>query len=268
VKAAGGPEALVSIQVPDIDSKASLVPSPRRREFGRRPDEGATARFPRTVAPCTPALFSAGERGQRCVDTFGGWKTTRYDATGFFYPRKINDRWWLIDPEGHRFLHLAVNSVSPGRSPTNRETLPKKFGSRENWRDQTIALLRDHGFNGTGNWSDDELLRTAAPRLVYTPRLNFMGSYGRKTGRVVQEPGHLGYPNKCVFVFDPQFEQHADNVAAQAAAWKDDPYLLGYFTDNELPFPADLLDRYLGLDASDPGHQAAQRWLKQQGGSP
>jgi hypothetical protein len=95
-----------------------------------------------------------------------------------------------------------------------------------------------------------------------------MGSYGKKTGRVVQEPGHFGYPNKCIFVFDPQFEEHADKVASQAAAWKDDPYLLGYFTDNELPFPSDLLDRYLALDSGDPGHQAAHRWLEQQGAEP
>ena len=140
------------------------------------------------------------------LDVYGGWKTKRYDATGFFYPKKIGDRWWLIDPQGYRFLHIAVNSVSPGDSPTNRETLSQRFGSLERWRDETTALLRNHGFNGTGNWSDDKLLRTGTPRLVQTPRLNFMGSYGRETGRVVQEPGHLGYPNRCIFVFDPQGE--------------------------------------------------------------
>jgi len=202
------------------------------------------------------------------LDVYGGWKTKRYDATGFFYPRKIGDRWWLIDPRGHRFLHVAVNSVSPGDSPTNRETLPRKFGSLGRWRDGTTALLRNHGFNGTGNWSDDQLLRTGTPRLVQTPRLNFMGSYGGKTGRVVQEPGHLGYPNRCIFVFDPQFEKHADEVARRTAAWKDDPYVLGYFSDNELPFPGDLLDRYLSLEPSDPGRQGAQRWLNKHGAGP
>ncbi|MCH5373637.1 MAG: agarase, partial [Planctomycetes bacterium] len=199
------------------------------------------------------------------LDAYGGWKTARYEATGFFYPKKIGDRWWLIDPEGYRFLHVAVNSVSPGDSPTNRETLPRRFGTLENWRDETITLLRSYGFNGTGNWSDDELLRTGKPGLVQTRRLNFMGGYGRETGRVVQEPGHLGYPNRCIFVFDPQFEKYADKIASQAAAWKDDRYVLGYFSDNELPFPADLLDRYLSLDASDPGHQAARRWLSERG---
>ena len=54
------------------------------------------------------------------LDSHGGWKADRCDATGFFHPKKIGNRWWLIDPDGHRFLHLAVNSVSPGRSPTNR----------------------------------------------------------------------------------------------------------------------------------------------------
>jgi hypothetical protein len=91
-----------------------------------------------------------------------------------------------------------------------------------------------------------------------------MGSYGSKTGRVVQEPGHLGYPNKCIFVFDPAFEEHAQAVAAQAATWKNDAFLLGYFSDNELPFPADLLDRYLQLESDDPGHRAALQWLNGQ----
>jgi len=199
------------------------------------------------------------------LDVYGGWKTKRYDATGFFYSKKIGNRYWLIDPLGYRFLHVAVNSVSPGNSPTNRETLAPRFSSRERWRDQTIALLCKHGFNGTGNWSDDELLSTGRPRLVQTRGLNFMGTYGRKTGRVVQQPGHLGYPNECIFVFDPQFQKHADQVASRTAAWKNDPYLLGYFSDNELPFPRDLLDRYLRLKPSDPGHQAAQRWLNEQG---
>jgi len=202
------------------------------------------------------------------LDAYGGLSTDQFDKTGFFYPKKIGDRWWLIDPEGHRCLHVAVNSVSPGRSPTNVEELPKVFGSVERWRDETIKLLTAHGFNGTGNWSDDALLRTGKARLIYTARMDFMGSYGRKTGRVVQEPGHLGYPSRCIFVFDPQFEVHADEVARQAAAWKDDPYLLGYFSDNELPLPGDLLDRYLDLPADDPGHQAAAKWLAEQGAAP
>ncbi len=51
------------------------------------------------------------------LDRFGGWMAEKHDATGFFYAKKIGKRWWLVDPEGHLFLHMAVNSVSPGKSP-------------------------------------------------------------------------------------------------------------------------------------------------------
>jgi len=50
---------------------------------------------------------------------------------------------------------------------------------------------------------------------------------------------------------------------------RDDPWLLGHFSDNELPFPADALDRSLQrLRPSDPGRQAAQRWLDARKGRP
>ena len=105
-------------------------------------------------------------------------------------------------------MSVAVNSVSPGNSPTNRETLAPKFNSRERWRDQTLALLRNHGFNGTGNWSDDKLLSTGRPRLVQTPGLNFMGSYGRKTvaGQDAEGRGLPGVWNSQPNLFRQSFE--------------------------------------------------------------
>ncbi len=202
------------------------------------------------------------------LDRYGGWIGEEHDATGFFYAKRIGRRWWLIDPLGHRFLHVAVNSVAPGRSPQMREALPQKFGNVERWRDETMALLRRHGFNGTGCWSDDELLATAAARPVYTPNLNFMSSYGNLRGGTVQLAGHKGYPNSCIFVFDPEFETFANRRAAALATRKDDPYLLGYFTDNELPFPRDLLENYLQLGADDPGRRAAEQWLAVRQGGP
>jgi hypothetical protein len=196
-------------------------------------------------------------------DKYGGWMEEQYEATGFFYAKKIDGRWWLIDPEGHRFLHVAVNSVRAGQSPQNRRAFPGKFGTDARWRDATVALLREHGFNGTGCWSDDELLAGGPERLVYTPTLRFMSGYGKRRGGTFQEPGHTGYPNRCIFAFDPQFEAFADELARPLAQLKDDPYLLGYFSDNEMPFPNDSLDRYLQLAEDDPGHKAAQAWLAQ-----
>ena len=202
------------------------------------------------------------------LSRYGGWVGTRCEATGFFYPRKIGDRWWLIDPEGWRFLHVAVNGVRPGTSPKNRRTLPKAFGTQAKWRDATLALLRAHGFNGTACWSDDRLNAGAPQRLAYTPVWNFMSTYGKKRGGVVQVAGHKAYPNGCIFAFDPEFETFADRHARRLAATKDDPFLLGHFSDNEMPFPRDSLDRYLALPEADPGRKAAREWLTKRKGSP
>jgi len=200
-------------------------------------------------------------------DNYGGWIPKKHEATGFFYPKKIDGRWWLIDPEGYRFLHVAVNAVRPGDSPQNRRAFPGKFATEARWRDATIDLLEEHGFNGTGCWSADELLAGGPRRVVYTATCRFMSGYGRRRGGTFQEPGHTGYPNKCIFVFDPQFETFADRHAGELARFKDDPYLLGYFSDNEMPFPGDSLDRYLQLDENDPGHRAAKVWLAERKGA-
>ena len=199
---------------------------------------------------------------------YGGLTGRRYKATGFFHARKVRDRWWLIDPEGYRFIHVAVNGVRHGTSPKNKRAFPKKFGTLAKWRDATLALLREHGFNGTACWSDDRLLREAERPLAYTPQWNFMSRYGRKRGGVRQLPGHLGYPSRCIFVFDPEFESFCDRHARKLAATKDDPWLVGHFSDNEMPFPHDSLDRCLKLPSDDPGRKAAEAWLAERKGSP
>ncbi len=84
-----------------------------------------------------------------------------------------------------------------------------------------------------------------------------MASYGKKRGGTYQKAGHIGYPNDCIFVFDPGFEAFCDDYAKQLAADKDDPWLLGHFSDNELPFRRTALKNYLGLPESDPGYKAA-----------
>jgi len=203
--------------------------------------------------------------GQRVPPSrFGGWKdeTRRLDATGFFRTRKIDGRWWLIDPDGYRFLHVAVCSVSPQRGPQFRKAFPGKFDNDRDWARKTVDLLVRHGFNGTGSWSADEQLGTADPRPVYTRKLSFMGSFGKKLRIVRQEPGHLGYPAGLIPVFHPGFEAHCREVARSLADTRDDPYLLGIFSDNELQLPTASLDRHLQLPNDAPGRKAAETWLR------
>lgn len=199
--------------------------------------------------------------------TFGGHgEALAGRATGFFHTAKIDDRWWLIDPEGRRFIHQGVASVRTIPTKGARAALNQRFGSQDGWTKQTAAMLHEHGFNGLGGWSDDAALRPASNRLAYTKLWNFMSAYGKKRGGTYQKPGHTGYPGNCPFIFDPGFPAFCEEHARQLAATKDDPWLLGHFTDNELPWNLKMLESYLKLPARDPGRLAADLWLKQRHG--
>jgi hypothetical protein len=198
---------------------------------------------------------------------YGGLAAHLLPATGFFYTTNLDGRWWLVDPAGGRFLNQAVVSVIPQRSPTSREPFAAKFGSVTNWAVETTTLLRGLGFNGLGAWSDTVSLEAVPQPLPYTRIWNFMSAYGRQRGGIYSQPGHTGYPHDCIFVFDPEFATFCDNYAKQLAAGKNDPNLLGHFSDNELPFKPGMLAKYLALPANDPGAQAALAWLRARHGA-
>ncbi|MDE3072123.1 MAG: beta-agarase [Pseudomonadota bacterium] len=94
------------------------------------------------------------------------------------------------------------------------------------WRTRTLERLQAWGFNTIGNWSDPALGR--AHRLPYTRSINIAGDYANvATG--------FDYWGRMPDPFDPRFVQAAGRAAAKAGAdVRDDPYLLGYFADNEL----------------------------------
>jgi hypothetical protein len=196
------------------------------------------------------------------LNLYGGLSLLKTNATGFFHTAKRDGRWWLVDPAGDLALYKGVASVNRLQTAGARAAFQSKFGSETNWAARTTALLRDHGFMGAGAWSDIETLRATAHPLVYTRILNFMAAYGRKRGGTYMQPGHTGYPEDCIFVFDPAFETFCDQYAQSLAENKNDPWLLGYFSDNELPFRPASLPHYLALPEKDAGREAAVAWLR------
>lgn len=239
-------------QSPSLQVEAATKPGAAWKSYATR----TLDQLP-TVAPVKP---------ETDLSPYGGWLAWKTNATGFFHPAKQDGRWWLVDPAGYLFLHQAVVSVTPLRTPGAQAALREVFGSETNWAARTTALLREDGFNGLGAWSDTDRLRALTQPLVYTRIWNFMSNYGKKRGGTFQQPGHTGYPKDCIFVFDPEFETFCDEHARQLAASKDDPWLLGHFSDNEMPLKRAALTNYLALPAGDPGQQAALAWLRQRHG--
>ncbi len=220
--------------------------------------------YPTRTLADLPAIASApADAG---LNRFGSRPDRTARATGFFRAERINGRWWLIDPEGGLGSNRSVVSVTMMRTPGAVAALERKFGGEAGWAAATATLLHDHGFNGLGAWTNTDLLRAAPQKLAYTLIWNFMSSYGKKRGGTYQQPGHTGYPQDAIFVFDPEFETFCAEHAQQLAATKDDPWLIGHFTDNELPLKREALANYLSLPEKDPGFQAAQSFLRERHG--
>ncbi|NDV80476.1 hypothetical protein [Bacteroides sp. 51] len=205
------------------------------------------------------------------LSRYGGYMVNRQQSTGFFRTEKLDGRWWIIDPEGYPFHHRAVVAFSPGTSARQKQAFAEKFGSNAVWVEKETEMLRSYGFNGAGAWSAAEDMHRMDNPLVYTAIIYPMGNYRREHqkafGGKYRVAGWQGYRFDLPMVFDPRFDEYVEEAVQPLARFKDDPNLLGYFTDNELPWVNDALDRHLTLLAKDEaGYIAAKQWLDQRKG--
>ena len=204
-------------------------------------------------------------------NSYGSWKVNQSTATGFFRVEKRGDRWWIVDPEGYPFIHKGIAVFRPGTSDNQVAALKSEYGTNENWAKQESQLLKDNGFNGIGAWSDVDQVRQTTSPLVYTIIVNPMGSYKsdhiKKFGGKYEMAGWQGYRYDLAMVFDPEFDAYVEKTIAPIAKYASDKHLLGYFTDNELPWKNDALDRHLNyLGKAEAGYIAAKKWLDERKG--
>jgi hypothetical protein len=129
------------------------------------------------------------------------------------------------------------------------------------WRTRALQRLQAWGFNTLGNWSDDALGQ--AHRLAYTRSIDIGGDYANVSSG-------YDYWGRMPDPFDPRFAQAAERAVIKASAGpRDDPYLLGYFADNELAWAGSGPQGRWGLalgtlagDAKSPAKQAFIAELK------
>lgn len=96
----------------------------------------------------------------------------------------------------------------------------------QKWATHTLDRLQAWGFNTVGNWSAPQL--SDAERVPYTLPLSIVGDY---TSISTGSDWWGGMPDP----FDPRFAMATERAVAIAARdHRDDPWLIGYFADNEL----------------------------------
>ena len=193
------------------------------------------------------AAKSADERSR-----FGGWADQKVAQTGFFHLTQKGKKWWLVDPEGHLFLSIGMNSVEPKRVGSDDD---------ERWSKETHQLLTEAGFNSIGRWSAPQEFRAINQELPWCSTLGFMKNYAKERPR---NRGESGYPEETIPVFDEEWPAFCERYAAEKITkYVDNSFLIGHFSDNELPFRPNALSLYLSLPEDDAGHQAALAWMSE-----
>ena len=189
-------------------------------------------------------------------DQFGGWRQLSGTKTGFFHTQQIDGRWWLITPEGYAFFSKGVDNVNYRPEAASS---PKPPADPNAWASAAVRQLRGWNFNTAGAWSVSEVYDKG---LVYAPVINMAAAVQRD---VWLKGGVVDY-------FGQEFRNAAERVAQrQCAPHARDPWLLGYFTDNELRWGRDwrsedsLLEAYLKMPAESAGLRKAKEFVKQRG---
>ena len=242
---AGVRGAIVDVATGKRIYSAAYAFTAKASDFGR-PALHVTGNFKGTFAKLShtvgePVAEAVAERPQ-AIAAYPSDSAARAvaKATGFFRVEKRGERWTAIDPNGAPFTVLGVDHVQPwgmfceslGYSPYGRH-VKEHYPDYGAWADETLARLKGWGFNALGAGCD--FARLGHRGLVHTVFLS-MGDrlcYGDEAWwiRKCLHAPCTAFPN----VFHPDFARACDWVAAEKCARaKDDPWLFGYFIDNEL----------------------------------
>lgn len=244
------------------------------------------------LASCAAALLSAAaaaELPNLKYDDAGA----ATDATGFFRVERGGDgAWRFATPGGHGFFLAANNGPSRmdgdycpalGHSPYRR-TLEAKYGrDRARWAADAKSRLLSWNFNAVAVW-DRPAKGLAGDGLAYVRVLqlgkSFAGSAPNSPSNLLDNAAHKGrFPN----VFHPDFAAHCRRVAAKTCAKASgDPWLVGWFTDNEISWRGarrqdananaedardgtGMFDAVAALPPDHPGRAALDRFLAERG---
>lgn len=224
----------------------------------------------------------------RVFDEYHAWKDGPVrKATGFFRVEEVDGRWWLVAPNGRLHFMTGIDCMGAGSHPHVDEVVRAAYSwwpDREGpfaaaygfwWLGEyhpaggapslyRANLIRKRGageldrlalaraivrvlawqFSSIGNWSDERLF--ALKRLPYV-------TMGPPTWEVSTPKA----TEKMHDPFDPGFPAEARRVARKLAGYRDDPWCIGHFVDNEVDWDA-VPDKVL---AGPPERAARAHWI-------
>jgi agarase len=205
------------------------------------------------------------------LDRFGGALEIESEATGRFRVEEIDGRHWFITPDGHGLFSAGINHVNwradyspPIDSRPYHENVLAKYADEEGWAEVTEKRLRSWSVNTIGAWSSMAYLDEGLP---HTPVLSLNRAAPEVPGWPTGQTGHA-----IRDYFDPGFEVVLTERIEGARACAENPWCIGVFSDNELPWGPSVLqigtyvDAYLSLPPGAPGKLELQAFFEERYG--
>ena len=200
-------------------------------------------------------------------------------ATGFFHVEAIDGLDWMVDPLGRAIVLAGVDWCTwvgmyceEIQSAPYGEAVKAKYPSAAAWADETEARLRDWGFDflAVGCCPDIKYRSFAhangADHLYFSTRLCTGDDPDRWISPYKNAPG-TAFPN----VFHPGFAEECEELARKRCSpHADDPWLVGYFLDNELRWGTSdeaLFDTVAALPPEHSARRALERFVEEHGGA-
>ena len=216
--------------------------------------------FPITLALTLALLIGNARAAVTGLDAYGGTRSIKGQATGWFHLEQLHGRWFFITPDGHAYIPIGVNHLGTYFTDADRNLLPTEhdFVKARHGGDVKQAavhvekMIRDWGFNYAG----------------YDSPVHFRQSLPFSTGfRQTQTSGvRSGTAPQYADVFAPEFAADLDQrVADFVRPFRANRYLLGYYLV-DLPLWGD--HAYLAAEEKSQGESWLSFFRKLPGGSP
>jgi hypothetical protein len=154
------------------------------------------------------------------------WDIGAHEFTPSFSLQRRGETDWLVKPDGTRFFSLGVCVVNQGASredftPTNPGYAAfQHYKDSNHWAVATLARLKSWNVTTVGGWSDFRALKECGDaQVAFTPVLH-VGSTAGAPWWDMWEKTNIARMHKV--------------AREQILPLRDDPRVLGYYSDNEM----------------------------------
>ncbi len=216
---------------------------------------------------------------------YGGFKDgPKLESTGYFYTTKYKGKWWFVDPEGYLFWSQGVTGVGQGAFTTVKDrfvifpdfklekmlaswellstsakwdkvdfytlNIKRKYGDswKENHAKTSSGRLKEWGLNTYGAWSNVSEDLNHPFTLIIHPHVSHK----------------IGTLTKIVDPFSNDYRASLKRLLKENKKYKNNPYLLGIFVNNELHFGNEMSipNQVLKEKNSIPARKAFEEFLQ------